>query len=177
MTTQQATLLATGHAGENTAPHFELLERVKAALTSASEVSVSTDNIRPFRGQPRKHFNSESIQLLSASIDTGGQITPGIILQRPGSKEYELIDGERRWRAIKLIPTPRRPLFKAKLVEADDDVLQFIISGVANFNREEHTALEVMGAIDRYLSFGFPMKVIADLLGHLHGHLFLRFHG
>lgn len=145
--------------------HLDLLARVKRALASAVEVTVSADEIRPFPDQPRTYFNDDSIQRLSSSIDAGGQITSGMIREKPAETRYELIDGERRWRAVLRIPESRRPQYKAKLVEADDDVVQFLIAGIANFNREGHTPLEVADTIDRFTKFQIPMKEIASLLG------------
>ena len=95
-------------------------------------------------------------------VDTGVAVDPR---QVAGHTRHELIDGERRWRGIGLIPESRRPLYRAKLIVAEDDVVQYLISGITNFNREGHTALETMRTIDRHLGFGFPMKEIANLLG------------
>ena len=69
------------------------------------------------------------------------------------------------WRAVNQIPEVRRPEYKALLIQADDEVVQFLISGTANFNRENHTALEITETIDRLVGFGLPMKAIASLLG------------
>jgi len=145
--------------------YLDLLARVKRALDSAREVLVPAEEIRPFSDQPRKYFNEESVRRLSESIDSGGQTTSGMIRERPGLTRYELIDGERRWRAVLLIPPARRPAYKAKQIDADDDVVQYLISGIANFNREGHTALEVMETISRLSEFGLPTEEIASLLG------------
>jgi len=145
--------------------YLSILGRAKAALDSATEITVDASEIRRFTGQPRTYFNPVGIKSLADSIDAGGQVIPGLIRRNPAETEYELIDGERRWRAVSSIPVTRRPLYKAKLIVADDDVIQFLISGVANFNREGHTALETMETINRLLSFNFPMEEIAVILG------------
>lgn len=156
-----------GEKGKNYA-YLSLLARSKKALESAVEVAVPVTDIRPYPDQPRQYFNPAAIQNLSYSIDGGGQTTAGIIRKNPGSTPYELIDGERRWRAIKLIPEERRPLYRGRLIEAEDDVVQFLISGVANFNREDHTPIEAMRTITRLVKY-LPMKEIADLLGKSEG--------
>lgn len=145
--------------------YLGLLARAKQALDSGVEIAVSCSEIRPYPNQPRHYFNEDRIRSLSASIDGSGQTTPGIIRENPGATRYELIDGERRWRAVSLIPAERQPLYKAKVIVADDDVVQYLISGIANFNREGHTPLEIMETVDRLLSFGIPMEEIASLLG------------
>lgn len=157
--------LVTPNQSESTPSYLELLAKVKLALDSATEVAVNAADIRPYPNQPRTHFNADSLRRLSESIDAGGQTTSGMIRSKPGETNYELIDGERRWRAIRMIPEDRRPLYKARLIKADDDVVQYLISGIANFNREGHTPLEAMETIDRLLSFNLPMKEIAALLG------------
>lgn len=142
-----------------------LLGRAKTALESSVEVAVPITEIRPYPNQPRKHFDEMALRRLGESIDAGGQTTAGIIRANPGSTQYELIDGERRWRSIGLIPSSRRPLYKARLIEADDDVVQYLISGIANFNREGHTPLEISETVCRLVGFKLPLAEIAALLG------------
>lgn len=142
-----------------------ILRRAKLALDTATEISVSVEDIRRYEDQPRKYFNPAGIRSLANSIAAGGQTTSGLIHENPGSTRYELIDGERRWRAIYSIAEEDRPEYKAKLIVADDDVIKFLIAGVSNFNREGHTALETMETIVRLLSFEFPMEEIAVVLG------------
>lgn len=151
--------------GEGTFGYLGLLARAKAALDAAVEVAVPADAVRRYEDQPRKHFDEDAIRRLCESIDASGQTTAGIIRHAPGTTEYELIDGERRWRAVRLIPADRRPLYRARLIAADDDVVQFLISGVANFNREGHTPLETCDTIARLVGFEFPMSEIAAILG------------
>lgn len=157
-------------------PHNNLLARAKQALDSAREVAVPVTDIRPFPDQPRKYFNPDSIRRLSESIGAGGQTTSGMIREKPGATPFELIDGERRWRAIFQIPEDRRPLYKARLIEAEDDVVQYLISGIANFNRDGHTPLEVMETIDRLVKFGLTIKEISGVLG-ISEHWTYQMHG
>lgn len=88
-----------------------------------------------------------------------------VLLSHPGTTTHELIDGERRWRSVLLIPEDRRPFYKARMIQADDEVVRYLISGIANFNRQGHTPLETMETIDRLVGFGLPMREIANLLG------------
>jgi ParB/RepB/Spo0J family partition protein len=144
----------------------QLLARVKAALASSREVAVPARDVRPFPDQPRKFFDEAAIRRLSESIDASGQTTAGIIrVSRDATSAYELIDGERRWRAVLLIPEDRRPDYRARLVDADDDVVQYLISGIANFNREGHAPLETSDTICRLCELGLPLREVAALLG------------
>src|SRR3989338_1383212 len=171
--------------GTNEYAYLDLLARVKKALETGREISVPFSDIRPYPTQPREHFNADSIRRLSASIDAGGQTSSGMVREKPadiqyeiidtgatveprqvsGHTQHELIDGERRWRGVGLIPESRRPLYRAKLIVAEDDVVQYLISGITNFNREGHTAVETLKTIQRHIEFEFPMDEIARLLG------------
>lgn len=165
-----ATALAS--ATEQSAPestdYLRIIERAKRALEHKTPIKVPISDIRPYPNQPRKYFDPERQRLLSASIDEIGQAISGIVRVHPDGNGYELIDGERRWRAIHLIPEERRPLYKADLVDIgnDDEVVQFLVSGITNFNRAEHTHLELLETIKRNQAIGIPMGVIADLLGY-----------
>ncbi len=151
--------------GDKQHSYLDLLGRVKKALQSAQEVSVSATDIRPYPDQPREYFDEAHIVGLSKSIDAGGQTTRGMIRKKAGKTPFELIDGECRWRGILRIPESRRPLYKADLIDADDEVVQFLIAGVSNFNRRGHTPIEIMKTIDRMMGFKIPMEEVANLLG------------
>jgi ParB/RepB/Spo0J family partition protein len=165
-------------SADTTYNYLDILAKAKLALETATEVAVSVSELRRYENQPREWFNPVGIKSLRDSIDAGGQTTSGLIRENPGEKRlelvegeapgrtrYELIDGERRWRAILGIPAEQQPLYKAKLIVADDDVVQLLISGVANFNREGHTAIETMKTIGNLLDISFPMEQIAVILG------------
>ncbi len=158
-------MIAGGGGSSGDFSYLGLLARAKVALESAVEVAVPADAVRRYVGQPRRYFNADAIRRLSESIAASGQTTAGIIRRNVWLTEYELIDGERRWRAVQMIGSGARPLYRARLVEADDDVVQYLISGVANFNREGHTPLETCDTIARMVGFKIPMTEIAALLG------------
>ncbi len=144
---------------------MNLLERVKEAQKNAQRVHVPISEIRRYEGQPRKYFDRRELELLAKSIQLCGQVVAGIIHKNPGSTPYEFIDGERRGRAIELIPENERPLYKADLITADEDVLRFLISGVANVNRSNFRPLEMAEGIDTNLKNGFDMPDIAAVFG------------
>lgn len=142
------------------------LERARIALAKGVEVRIPTGQIQPMASQqPRLYFNKEGIARLALSMSEIGQIVPGIIreieVKVPEQIQYELIDGERRWRATKLAKIE----YRAILVEVDDAAAAFIVAAVANFNRENHTPTEISDSIDRMLKIGIPMEEIANILG------------
>lgn len=138
-----------------------LLELARKALAQAIEIRVHPSHIQPMPGQPRVYFNQESILRLADSIRGVGQVYPGIV-RKTGENIYELLDGERRWRAITLIGIP----YRALLVDIDSDAVPFLIAAIANFNREAHTALEIADSIDHmYDKIGMPVEEVAKVLG------------
>jgi ParB/RepB/Spo0J family partition protein len=142
-----------------------LLEKGKKALAQAVEIRVSPACIQQMPGQPRVHFNKDSIMRLAESIRSVGQVYPGIV-RKVGPNTYELLDGERRWRAITLVGIQ----YRALLVEIDDVAVPYLIAAIANFNRESHTPLEIADAIKyMYDDMEMPIDEVAKLLG-IHQH-------
>lgn len=165
--TSTATALAAETTPASPAPSRaqELLARAKAALEAGQDIDVPADDLRPWDGQPRKHFDGDQLKRLGQAIAAVGQTSPGIIRENPGTTRYEIVDGERRWRAISGLPPETRPAYRARLIQADDEVVRYLISGISNFNRAAHTPLETAEMIDRLVSMGMPMGEIAPLIG------------
>jgi ParB family chromosome partitioning protein len=97
---------------------------------------VPLDRIRPSALQPRKEFSDEALRELADSIREQGIVQPLIVRERNGF--FELIAGERRWRAAQLIQLPAVPVI---VREADDrSVLELAL--IENLQRENLNALE-----------------------------------
>jgi ParB family chromosome partitioning protein len=98
--------------------------------------NVALDRIRPSPFQPRREFAKEALQELADSIKAQGVIQPLIVRERGGA--YELIAGERRWRAARLLGLSEVP---AIVREADDrTVLELAL--IENLQRENLNPLE-----------------------------------
>lgn len=142
-----------------------ILARARKAIAEGVLVTVPLMQVHPMQGQPRTYFDPGSITLLSESLKTVGQVQPGYLRKHPNGKEeeYEILDGERRWRAL---GEADLPTFRAILIEIDDEAAPFIIAAIANFNRAGHTYTEVSDAINRMHShLGLAMVDIAQCLG------------
>ncbi len=138
---------ALPNASEDSAEGLKILERVRIAISMAVYVEISPERIRPLQDQPRVVFDEESMKNMTKSLSDVGQIYPGIIRkipQEPGGVEYEILDGERRWRGVTRAQIRH---YRAMLVEIDDEAAPFVVSVIANFNREGHTLLEEVDAI------------------------------
>jgi ParB family chromosome partitioning protein len=97
---------------------------------------VPLNKIRPSASQPRKQFSEESLRELADSIREQGIVQPLIVRERDGF--FELIAGERRWRAAQLLNLPEVPVIAR---EADDRaVLELAL--IENLQRENLNAIE-----------------------------------
>lgn len=122
---------------------------VRVMRTASNPIEIRVDEIRRFEAQPRITFNQASLRELGASLKVC-QIVP-IFVRRLSAQErgksnilYELIDGERRWRASQIAKMGK---IRAIVYEVSDKDTQFAISAIANFGREGHTPMEEAFAI------------------------------
>ena len=98
---------------------------------------VSIDAIRPNKYQPRSVFSEEKIEELARTIHTHGVIQP-IVIRSIDNDQYEIIAGERRYRAMKLLGWSEVPAIIRNL----DDKETASIALIENFQREELTLLK-----------------------------------
>lgn len=118
--------------------------------------------IEPKPNQPRQNFDSEALAALADSIAQNGVLQP--ILVRPSVQEgfYQIIAGERRWRASKMAGLTEIP---AVVVEADElKAAQFAL--IENIQREDLDAWEEAAAYSRLLrEFGLSQEELAQKMG------------
>jgi ParB/RepB/Spo0J family partition protein len=128
---------------------------------------VPVENITPNPEQPRMVFDEETLSELSASIQEHGVLQP--ILVRPlGNNEYQLIAGERRWRASKAAGRTTIPA----LVEEIDDDTALEISIIENLQREDLSPLDEASMYDRMIrEHGYSVRKLAQKLGKDKGYL------
>jgi ParB family transcriptional regulator, chromosome partitioning protein len=124
-------------SGRPTAPEAVSLAAPEPSPANGERVQrLALERIRPSPFQPRKDFSAEALQELADSIKAQGFIQPLIVRERSG--DYELIAGERRWRAAQLLGLAQVP---AIVREADDrTVLELAL--IENLQRENLNALE-----------------------------------
>jgi ParB family chromosome partitioning protein len=128
---------------------------------------IPVDNIVPNPDQPRLAFDEDSLAELSASIQEHGVLQP--ILVRPlGNNEYQLIAGERRWRASKAAGRTTIPA----LVEEIDDETALEIAIIENLQREDLSPLDEASMYDRMIrEHGYSVRKLAQKLGKDKGYL------
>jgi ParB family transcriptional regulator, chromosome partitioning protein len=125
------------------------------------EVPIS--HIRPNVFQPRSHFDEESMSTLAASIRAVGLLQPVLVRQLDTDTEsYELIAGERRWRAARRAGLQTIPA----LVQTADDVGSLEKALVENLHREDLNALEEAAAYQQLIDeFGLTHEQVANRMG------------
>ncbi|HEX6350120.1 MAG TPA: ParB/RepB/Spo0J family partition protein [Candidatus Dormibacteraeota bacterium] len=122
---------------------------------------LALDQIRPSTGQARRHFPADSLRELADSIREHGVLQP--ILVRPLADGYELIAGERRWRAARQAGLERIP---AVIREDAADEESLLLGLVENLQREDLDPIEEAHGIQRLIDqFGLTQEEAAVRLG------------
>ncbi|GAB3797797.1 nucleoid occlusion protein [Virgibacillus kimchii] len=126
-------------------------------------VQIPVDAIEPNRFQPRSIFSEEKIQELAQTIHTHGMIQP-IVVRRINTEEekYELIAGERRWRAVKKLEWE----FVSAIIKEMNDKEIASVALIENLQREELTVIEEANAYAKLLEMhGLTQEALAQRLG------------
>jgi ParB family chromosome partitioning protein len=138
-----------------------LLDVEGEAPTRESMATVDIDRIQPGRYQPRTKMDAESLNELAASIKAQGLMQP--VLVRPaGADRYELIAGERRWRAARIAGLAEVPV----VVRDVPDQAALAMSLIENIQREDLNPLEEAQGVQRLVSeFKLTHQEAADAIG------------
>ena len=128
---------------------------------------VQVDRIEPNPEQPRMVFEQEALDELAAAIREHGVLQP--ILVRPlGPNTYQIVAGERRWRASRQAGLATIPA----LIEDIDDDTALEIAIIENLQREDLTPLDEAAMFDRMIhQHGYSIRKLADKLGKDKGYL------
>ena len=141
-------------------PEAEILEEAGIDLTTIRRVSLN--KIKSGRFQPRRSFNEEKLRELADDIEGNGQVEPGI-LNDLGDGNFELIAGERRWRALKMTSYKT---FRAVIVRIDDMKLIAKLACASNGKREDLNDLDLLeSCLELRSRHGFSDNEIAAALG------------
>lgn len=122
---------------------------------------LNVDEVTPNRYQPRDHFDEESLSALAASIAEVGVIQP-IVVRASDDDGYELIAGERRWRAAKRAGLPSIPA----IIRDSDDLASLETAVVENLHRQDLNALEEAAAYQQLIEdFALTQDQVATRVG------------
>lgn len=140
----------------------QTLEAEPAEKNDNEEVlQIPVQQIIPNRFQPRTVFIDERIEELSQTIEAHGIIQP-IVVRSIGENRYELIAGERRWRAVQKLGWEKIPA----IIKEMDDSQTASVALIENLQREELTAIEEAMAYAKLLDLhGLTQEGLAQKLG------------
>jgi ParB family chromosome partitioning protein len=120
------------------------------------------DKIVPHAGQPRQHFDGEKLDELAQSIREHGLIEPLVVRRLAGTEQFELVAGERRWRALQ-----RAGMHEALVVVKDVSAKNaFELALIENVQREDLNPIELAEAYDRLVrEHAYTQEALAERLG------------
>lgn len=137
-----------------------LLPTDSSPADSEEILEVQIDLIRPSEQQPRTSFQEDKLQELAQSIRTSGIIQPLLVRRRGGL--FELVAGERRWRAAQLAGLSRVPAIVREI--PDDRLLELAL--IENIQRQELNPIEEANAYKRLIeSLNLTQDEIARRVG------------
>ncbi len=136
-------------------------------LNQVTKISLS--NLKPSPSQPRRLFDKNSINELAESIKSKGLVQP--ILVRPTPTEagtYEIIAGERRWRAAQIAQLHEVPAVVRKL----DDVEALEVAIIENVQRSDLSPIEEAAGYKRLIeNYGHTQEALAEIVGKSRSHI------
>ena len=148
--------LITDKVGMNKQPETKTATPKKNEKTIEG-ILVNINKIEPNREQPRKNFDEDALLELSESIKQFGMLQPLLVKEKDGY--YEIIAGERRWRAAKMANLKEVPVIIKKL--SDQEMVE--ISLIENIQRENLNPIEEAIAYKRLLTeFKLKQDEIAE---------------
>lgn len=136
--------------------------------TGDSVQYVPVGAIHPLPGQPRRKFDELAIAELAESIGLRGVLQPIIVRRAPDGDGFQLVAGERRWRAAQVAGLHQIPA----LVRDLDDAATYEIALVENIQRQDLNAIEEASAYRKLIDdFGHNQEALARLVGKSRSHV------
>ena len=135
-------------------------------LTSSPENSsltmLSIDLIERGSFQPRRDFDQDALQSLASSIKSQGLVQPILVRSLANKDSYEIVAGERRWRAAQIAGLHDIPV----IIKDVSDNEAMCLALIENIQREDLNPLEEAGALERLISeFEMTHDAVADAVG------------
>lgn len=147
----------TGKVAENKEKTKIVEKVIEKIVEKPSEMKVKINSVEPNREQPRKKFDENSLQELADSIEQFGVLQPLIVQKR--DDYYEIIAGERRWRAAKMAGLKEIPVVIKEMT--DEEIVE--ISLIENIQRENLNPIEEAIAFKRLLNeFNLKQEEVAE---------------
>jgi len=139
------------------------------SVPARPDMRVPVEKVHPNPEQPRRHFDAEALADLARSIGEKGIIQPLIVRaspDRPG--EYEIVAGERRWRAAQMAKLHEVPVLLREF--SDIEVLEVAI--IENIQRADLNPVEEAAGYSQLMTkFGHTQEKLAEVLGKSRSHI------
>jgi ParB/RepB/Spo0J family partition protein len=142
-----------------------IVSLIESRATHAQIREIAVERILPNPAQPRLSYEEDSLTELADSIREHGVLQP--ILVRPIGHQFQLIAGERRWRASRLAD---RSTIPAIVAEFDDDTA-LEVSIIENLQREDVSPLEESVMFRKMTDLGYSLRQLAQKLGKDKGYI------
>ena len=142
---------------------YATLDRVRLSKT------VPIELLHPGDAQPRRHFDDDAIAALITSIREKGVLQPLLVRRHPAqTNEYEIVAGERRWRAAQGAGLTEVPVVIKEL--DDSEALELAL--IENVQREDLTAVEEAEGYQRLMEeFGHTQEALSRVIGKSRSHI------
>lgn len=154
-----------GDGEEESYPHFNVDE----VIPDAARKIIGIEQLFPCPDQPRRYFDEQAIKELALSIEEHGLLQP--ILVRPDKTRdnmYEIIAGERRWRASQKAQLHEIPV----VIKDIDDATAFQMALVENIQRQDLNSIEEAQGYERLVEeFGYSHESVGEVLGKSRSHV------
>lgn len=128
---------------------------------SGGVTEIDIDDIEPSEYQPRKKFDQEKLEELSATIEAEGVLQP-VIVRRTDDGGYRLVAGERRWRAARMAGLKRIPA----IVRDTTEQKRVVLALIENLHRQDLNPIETAEAFNQLIrDFHMTQEEISKRLG------------
>lgn len=148
---------------------IEPTTQADASSRTRSARTLPIDQLFPNPDQPRRQFDADTLDELSRSIRSKGVIQPLIVRPRGAAEnQYEIVAGERRWRAAQAAGVHEVPVVIREF--SDEDVLEIAI--IENIQRADLNPIEEAAGYEQLMSrFGHTQEKLAQALGKSRSHI------
>lgn len=141
-------------SSQNINPDF-LDEKDSTSIDKVMYININ--DIKPNDNQPRKHFNEDKIQELASSIIEHGIIQP-LVLRKIDNERYEIVAGERRWRAARAAGLEKVP----SIIRDFTDEENMVIAIIENMQREDLNSIEEAEGLRQMIeTYGFTQEEVS----------------
>lgn len=143
-----------------------IIEQEASGAAGRSRQMMGIDMVSPGPQQPRRHFDKQALEELALSIREHGILQP--LLVRQGAGGYEIIAGERRWRAAQIAQLHEVPVIVLNI----DDIEALKIALIENLQREDLDPIEEAAGYQRLLeTYGQTQEELAKSVGKSRSHI------